>query len=98
MNSCRHPKTLRLIREVAVAAWFVLVVHAVAQPSRLVNLSARGVVTSDTDPLIAGFVVAGDTGKTLLLRGVGPTLESFGVTGALADPTLSIFSTTGLFA
>ncbi len=45
-----------------------------ADSSRLTNLSARGVVTGDTDPLVAGFVVAGSAGKPLLLRAVGPTL------------------------
>jgi hypothetical protein len=40
--------------------------------------------------LIAGFVVSGNTSKKLLIRGVGPTLSSFGVSGTLADPMLRI--------
>ena len=64
--------------------------------SRIVNFSARGVVGSDADPLVAGFVVSSATGKTLLLRAVGPTLGNFSVAGALADPTLTVFSNATL--
>lgn len=99
MNSCCwHRQISRQVCSAASAACLLVATQVTAQPSRLVNLSARGVVTSDTDPLIAGFVVAGDGGKSLLVRGVGPALDGFGVAGTLADPTLSIFSTAGLFA
>ena len=81
----------------AVLGQTLPVVNALtAGSSRIVNFSARGVVGSDSDPLIAGFVVSGATGKTLLLRAVGPTLENFGVAGALADPTLAVYSNTTL--
>ncbi len=63
---------------------------------RIVNFSARAIVASDSNPLIAGFVVSGAAGKTLLLRAVGPTLENFGVAGALADPTLTVYSNATL--
>ena len=38
--------------------------------------------------LIAGFVIGGSTAKTLLVRAVGPTLSSFGVSGVLLVPGL----------
>ena len=41
--------------------------------------------------LIAGFVVQGTAPKQLLIRGVGPALAQFGVTGALSDPQLALF-------
>jgi hypothetical protein len=41
--------------------------------------------------LIGGFVVVGNAPKTLLIRGIGPTLTSFGLVGALADPVLTIY-------
>ncbi|MEI7553616.1 MAG: fibronectin type III domain-containing protein, partial [Verrucomicrobiota bacterium] len=65
----------------------------VAPPTRLSNLSVRiGAGTGDRT-LIVGFVVggAGTSGaKPLLVRGVGPTLASYGVTGTLADPSLAL--------
>jgi hypothetical protein len=43
------------------------------------------------DVLTLGFVIEGSTPKTLLIRGVGPTLAQFSVAGLLADPQLKIF-------
>ncbi|MBI4622822.1 MAG: hypothetical protein HY736_06300, partial [Verrucomicrobia bacterium] len=57
--------------------------------SRLANLSTRGLVPAGGD-LTVGFVVRGSRGKSLLVRAVGPTLGSFGVAGALADPKLDV--------
>jgi PKD repeat protein len=58
----------------------------------LTNVSARMEVTPGDGVLIAGLVIAGDVPKTVLIRGVGPTLSDFGVTGALADPSIAVFS------
>jgi hypothetical protein len=69
-------------------------------PARLVNVSARTWVGTGDDCLIAGFVITGDTEKTLLVRAVGPGLTNAGVSGVLADPVLSIYRrglTTPLF-
>jgi uncharacterized delta-60 repeat protein len=62
---------------------------------RLINLSARGAVSPGAGALIGGFVVSGSSNKTVLIRGVGPGLAGFGVTGALADPVLSVFDGNG---
>jgi hypothetical protein len=59
---------------------------------RLVNVSARNFVGTGDNILIAGFVVDGSVGKTLLIRAVGPTLASFGVGGTLPDPKLEILN------
>ncbi|MBI5380517.1 MAG: immunoglobulin domain-containing protein [Opitutae bacterium] len=56
---------------------------------RLINVSARNFAGTGNDILIAGFVVDGVVAKTLLIRGVGPTIASF-VPGALVDPKLTI--------
>jgi hypothetical protein len=58
---------------------------------KLVNISTRGRVGVDDEILIAGIIVGGNTPKRLLVRAIGPTLESFGVAGVLADPELTIF-------
>ncbi len=59
---------------------------------RLVNVSARNRVNGSSEPLIAGFTVVGNAPRTILIRGVGPTLASFGVLGALSDPSLELYS------
>jgi hypothetical protein len=41
--------------------------------------------------LIAGFVITGNTPETVLIRGIGPTLGQFGVSGALATPQLVLY-------
>lgn len=65
-----------------------------ASTPRLTNVSARTQVGIGDDILIAGFTIGGLTSKTVLIRAVGPTLTSFGVPGALADPHLALFSST----
>lgn len=60
--------------------------------SRLTNISARTNVGLGENALFAGFVITGNSRKTLLLRAVGPSLASFGVTGALADPLLDVLT------
>lgn len=65
-----------------------------ASRPQLVNVSARTQVGTGADILIAGFTLAGDSPRRLLIRAVGPTLGGFGVTGTLADPQLALFSGT----
>lgn len=57
---------------------------------RIRNLSARGFVSTRDNPLVAGFVIPGDTPRRVLIRAIGPTLGAFGVEGVLADPELEI--------
>ncbi|HWA08646.1 MAG TPA: putative Ig domain-containing protein [Opitutaceae bacterium] len=59
-----------------------------------VNSSTRAFV-SDGHPIFLGFVVTGPESKTVLLRGVGPTLSSFDVQGVLAQPHLKLFNAAG---
>lgn len=59
----------------------------------LSNLSTRGQVLAGNDILIAGFVLAGSESKTLLIRGIGPSLGQFvGEDKVLDDSTLSIYT------
>ncbi len=66
--------------------------------ARLINVSARVNVSAGEGTLIAGFVIAGNAPKTVLVRGVGPTLSSFAVPGVLADPTIAVMSGGTLIA
>jgi len=62
---------------------------------RLVNISCRAVAGTGANQLIAGFVIGGvgTTGsERLLIRGSGPALVPFGVTGTLPDPELQLYS------
>lgn len=59
---------------------------------RAVNFSCRSTTSPGAGVLTAGFVVEGGNAKRVLIRAVGPSLSSFGVTGVLADPTLTLYS------
>jgi hypothetical protein len=58
---------------------------------RLTNVSALTQVGTGGDILIAGFAITGSTSKKVLIRGIGPTLGTFGVGGVLTDPRLELF-------
>lgn len=61
-------------------------------PARLINLSARNRVAGGDGLLIVGFALGGQTARTLLIRGVGPALSQFDLSGALGDPRLTLFA------
>jgi hypothetical protein len=44
---------------------------------------------------IAGFTIAGERGRTVLIRGIGPGLAQFPVPGTLADPQIALFTAQG---
>ncbi|MBI5769991.1 MAG: alkaline phosphatase D family protein [Verrucomicrobia bacterium] len=54
----------------------------------LINISARSRLATPGDSFIIGFVVGGRSQRTILLRSVGPSLSAFGVTDALARPSM----------
>ena len=60
--------------------------------ARIINLSIRSFVGTGASAVTVGFVVNGTGSKELLIRGIGPTLSSFGVGGVLADPQISLFN------
>jgi len=59
--------------------------------AHLSNISARASVGTGSNVLIAGFVISGNTPETVLIRGIGPTLGQFGVSGSLAAPELVLY-------
>lgn len=62
--------------------------------TRLVNLSTRAQAGSGPNVIIPGFVVSGGADE-LLVRGDGPALQAFNITNALAQPSLTLFASTG---
>lgn len=61
-----------------------------ASTCTLVNISTRGEVGTEAQILIAGFVIAGEVPKQVMIRGIGPRLADFQVEDTLADPSLRI--------
>ena len=45
---------------------------------------------TDDNVGIAGFIVRGNASKSVLIRGIGPSLAAFGITGVLLDPVLEL--------
>lgn len=62
--------------------------------ANVVNLSVRAMVGSGNDSLVVGFVTSGSASKDLLIRGVGPALSQFGVSDPLANPELTLYSSS----
>ena len=63
----------------------------------ITNFSARASVQTGPGVTIAGFIISGTGPKSVVLRGLGPTLSPppFNVSGTLADPTLQLFDGGG---
>lgn len=57
---------------------------------RLINVSTLAPVSPGSD-LAVGFVVAGQTARTVLVRGVGPSLARLNVSGVMTDPRLELY-------
>jgi hypothetical protein len=67
----------------------VLAVYEVAQPEvPLVNLSTRATVTEDV--VIGGFVIQGNTPKTVVIHGTGPSLAPYGIANPLGNPLITL--------
>ena len=66
-----------------------------APTDRLVNISARANVGTGANILIGGFVIGGNTPLTVVIRAIGPTLNTFNLTGTLPNPVLSLFNSGG---
>ena len=75
-----------------VLAWLNARVAGTPAPAagRLTNLSTRLKLAAAGDTLTFGFNLTGTQPATLLIRGVGPGLTGFGLTGVLAAPRLEI--------
>jgi hypothetical protein len=69
--------------------------------ARLANISTRGFVQTGDNIMIGGFIVGGGLGnggagsEKVLVRGIGPSLSSAGISGALPDPTLELRDGSG---
>jgi phospholipase/lecithinase/hemolysin len=68
----------------------------IAPLGKATNISTRGIVGTGEDVLIAGFIISGNQAKKVIVRALGPTLSTLGVSGALADPTMTIVNSNNV--
>jgi aryl-phospho-beta-D-glucosidase BglC (GH1 family) len=68
--------------------------------AHFVNIATRAYSTTGSGVTIGGFVVAGARPKQVLIRSVGPTLESYGLarSSLLADPVMEVHQGAPLIA
>lgn len=71
------------------------IVVTVGDGSRFTNLSTRAQIGLGDQAAILGFVIPPGQYREVLLRGIGPSLAPFGVTGALAEARLDLFDGQG---
>lgn len=58
--------------------------------AELLSISTRGVAGSGNNVMIPGFAIT-ERPTTLLIRGIGPSLSTFGVPNVLPDPRITIY-------
>jgi Matrixin len=67
-----------------------------SSPSHLANISTRIKIGLDDNVLIGGFIINGTQPKRVIVRAIGPSLATGGVTNALADPILELHNSGGV--
>lgn len=65
--------------------------------NRLANISTRGFVNTGQGQLISGFIIRGGP-KLVIVRALGPSLASRGISPVLANPKLQLFNGSTLVA
>jgi uncharacterized delta-60 repeat protein len=66
-------------------------------PPGLANISSRASIGTGERVLISGFIITGPTAKTVVIRGIAPSLQLNGAPplGTLQDPTLNLYNASG---
>src|SRR5207237_3087009 len=64
--------------------------------AKLLNISTRADVQTGDNIAIAGFIITGTDTKTVLVRGIGPSIKVGGapMAGRLADPLLDVWDSS----
>jgi hypothetical protein len=79
----------------ALAEMYETSANPLLATAQVTNASARGQVGGSAGVLILGFVLTGNQPAQVLVRGDGPALAGFGLTGALASPSLGLYNASG---
>jgi hypothetical protein len=76
---------------------YLVVGNDFCTPGRLVNISTRVPVRTGDGAGIAGFIVSGGAPRNVIVRAIGPSLESGGqpIAGRLENPTLELRDALG---
>ncbi len=90
-TSADFSESIYRVAEISIS----VVNDSAATPSRLINISNRSVAGTGDNTQIVGFVVSSGENKQVLIRAVGPGLESQGVSSFLADPSVTVFDSEG---
>jgi hypothetical protein len=64
-------------------------------PTKALNLSTRARVDVGDKVVIGGFIITGNDSKKLVVRGLGPSLTKFNLSGVLLDPVLELRQSNG---
>lgn len=64
----------------------------IPRAQRLINLSSRGVAGTGENVMTAGFAVHGSVPKRVLIRGIGPSLSQFGLSGFVSQPKVAVLA------
>src|SRR5947207_10272071 len=66
-----------------------------ALPAQALNISDRARVDTAEGVAISGFIITGTAPKRVGVRGIGPSLANFGISGPLADPVIRLIRGDG---
>ena len=66
-------------------------------PTQLLNISTRLFINSGENVAIGGFIITGNSSKTVLIRGLGPSLAAF-ASNPSQDPTLDLHDASSVIA
>lgn len=94
LNPGSYTAILRGIHNITGVALFEAYDLDTSATSRLTNISTRGLVQTNSNVMIAGVIVQTSNQK-VIVRALGPTLASFGVTHSLANPALELHNANG---
>ena len=59
------------------------------------NISTRGFIGTGSNVLIGGFIIQGSQPVTVIVRGIGFSLSSLGIAGAISDPVITVYDSSG---
>ena len=71
------------------------ILPGILPPTQSLNISTRANVGTGDKVLIGGIIISGSDPATIVFRALGRSLATFGITGALDNPTLELHDSTG---
>ena len=90
LDGNRQPGQLRDFKGSVSTGGRLNAYRALLPRSKMGNVSCRAKVETGEARVINGFILRSNT--TVVIRGIGPSLSNFGVSGPLADPYLELFN------